>query len=108
MTEQEIFSNLYTVTWQQGIIYPEQNRALLDALKLIDPRSTGDGFVNLNELIMRAGETARHIGRIIKGEVWKPAHFRLTKEQKEALEQAEKMLLQIEDNLLDYEKGRYD
>ena len=101
MDNTEIFNMVYSVTWQQGIIYPEQNRALLDALKLIDP-------VNSNELIMRAGETARHIGRIIKGEVWKPAHFRLTKEQKEALEQAEKMLLQIEDNLLDYEKGKYD
>jgi hypothetical protein len=102
MDTTELFSMVYSVTWQQGIIYPEQNRALLDAIKLIDPTNVK------GETTMSAGEIARHIGRVIKGEVWKPSRFRLTKEQREGLEQTEKMLLHLEDNLLDAEKGRYD
>lgn len=102
MDNTELFNMVYSVTWQQGIIYPEQLTAILNALILIEPPRSKC------ETTMRAGEIARHIGRIIKGEVWKPGHFRLTKEQKDGLEQAKKMLLQLEDNELDYEKGRYD
>lgn len=102
MDTAELFSMVYSVTWQQGLIYPEQRRALMDALKFIDPANMK------SEPEMRAGEIARHITRIIKRDVCKPTNFKLTAEQVNALEETEKMLLQIENNTLDAEKGRCD
>ena len=102
MTDYEILGNLYSVSWQQGIIYPEQLEAVYNALRDLNSEDFS------GEMTMQPGEIARHLNRILKGEVWKYASFRLTAEQKEALEYAIRELLQEEDNQLDYEKGKYD
>ena len=100
--DNDICGDLYSVTWQQGIIYPEQLEAVESALKQLFPNKFP------TEPTMQPGETARHLNRILKGEVWKPGYFWLIAEQKEALEFAVKELYQEEDNQLDYEKGKYD
>lgn len=102
MNREDIASQLISITWQQGIIYPEQLTALYGALELILPEE----FKDLSR--MQAGEIARHLTRIEKREVWKQHHFRLTTEQRQGLKEAIEFLEQIEDNNLDYEKGRYD
>jgi hypothetical protein len=102
MNREDIASQLISITWQQGIIYPEQLTALYGALELILPEK----FKDLSR--MQAGEIARHLQRIATGEVWKQHHFRLIPEQRQGLNEAIEFLEQIENNNLDYEKGRYD
>lgn len=102
MNREDIASQLITITWQQGIIYPEQLTALYGALELILPEK----FKDLSR--MQAGEIARHLQRIATREVWKQNLFRLIPEQSQGLKEAVEFLEQLENDQLDYEKGRYD
>ena len=102
MNNEETVSQLISITWQQGILWPEQLTAVYGALEFIAP----DKFKDLSR--MQVGEISRHLGRIEKGVVWKPHHFRLITEQRQGLKSAIEYLEQLENNNLDAEKGRYD
>jgi len=100
MDTEQLIGCLYSLTWS-GQLYPEQTKAVKNAINLIDSKE-GTNYE------MLPGEIARHLIRIKKFEVKTTYKFRLTAEQVQAIDRAVQGLLQYEDNINDAEKGRYD